>query len=51
MKNLILEFVIFFEMYGVECVEELNIVGCWVKNEMYKSFVVLFGLCGKDDIV
>lgn len=38
-------------MYGVEKVKELNIISCWEKNVVYKFLVVLFGLCGKEDIV
>ncbi len=51
LKNSIPESVTFLEMYGVEKVEELNVLSRWARNDTYKSLAVPLGLRGKDDIV
>lgn len=51
LKNSIPESVTFLEMYGVEKIHELNVMGRWVKNAAHKSLAVPLGLRGKEDIV
>src|SRR5699024_9622082 len=51
LKSSIPEKVTFFEMYGVEKVEELGVAHRWAQNETYISMPVPLGLRGKDDLV
>lgn len=51
LKNSIPESVTFLEMYGIEKVDELNVISRWEQNDTYKSLAVPLGLRGKDDIV
>ncbi len=45
------ESITFFDMYGIEHPEELNIRKRWEKNQSHKSLAVPLGLRAEDDIV
>lgn len=51
LRNSIPNSITFLEMYGVNRVEELNILKRWEENETYQTMAVPLGVRGRDDIL
>lgn len=51
LRNAIPNSVTFLEMYGVNKVEELNLLKRWKENEAYQTMAVPLGVRGRDDIL
>ncbi len=51
LENRIPESITYMEMYGVQTVQDLQVLERWQKHKPYKSLAVPLGLRGKDDVV
>ena len=51
LRNSIPNSITFLEMYGVNKVEELNLLKRWEDNETYQTMAVPLGVRGRDDIL
>ncbi|MGT2772531.1 type VII secretion protein EssC [Streptococcus marimammalium] len=51
LRNYIPNSITFLEMYGVEQVDDLQILNRWNENETYQSMAVPLGVRGRDDLL